>query len=39
MMNEHGKSDRSVIPAKSSNKAGQPAAEGMEGRDLCSNAS
>jgi retron-type reverse transcriptase len=34
MMNEHGKSDRSVIPAKSSNKAGQPAAEGMEGRDL-----
>ncbi len=34
MMHEHGKSDRSVIPAKSSNKAGQPAAEGMEGRDL-----
>src|ERR1700730_11180498 len=34
MMNEHGKSDRSVIPAKSPNKAGQPAAEGMEGRDL-----
>ena len=34
MMNEHGKSDRSVIPAKSPNKAGQPAAEGMEGREL-----
>ncbi len=34
MMNERGKSDRSVIPAKSSNKAGQPAAEGVEGRDL-----
>jgi RNA-directed DNA polymerase len=34
MMNEHGKSDRSVIPAKSPNKAGQPAAEGMEGRGL-----
>jgi RNA-directed DNA polymerase len=34
MMNEHGKSDRSVIPAKSPNKAGQPAAEGVEGRDL-----
>jgi len=34
MMNEHGKSDRSVIPAKSPNKAGKPVAEGMEGRDL-----
>src|SRR6266403_1620201 len=34
MMNEHGKSDRSVIPAKSPNKTGQPVAEGMEGRDL-----
>ena len=34
MMNEHGKSDRSVVPAKSPNKAGQPAAEGMEGRGL-----
>ena len=34
MMNEHGKSDRSVIPAKSPNKAGQPAAERMEGREL-----
>jgi hypothetical protein len=31
MMNEHGKSDRPVVPAKSPNKAGQPAAEGMEG--------
>ena len=34
MMNEHGKSDRPVVPVKSSNKAGQPAAEGMEGRGL-----
>src|SRR5213595_848858 len=34
MMNEHGKSDRPVVPAKSPNKAGQPAAEGMEGRGL-----
>ena len=34
MMNEHGKSDRSVVPVKSPNKAGQPAAEGMEGRGL-----
>src|SRR5690606_31496610 len=33
-MNDHGQSDRSVVPAKSPNKAGQPAAEGMEGRDL-----
>jgi RNA-directed DNA polymerase len=31
MMNEHGKSDRPVVPAKSPNKAGQPAAEGTEG--------
>ena len=31
MMNEHGKSDRPVVPEKSPNKAGQPAAEGMEG--------
>src|SRR5438477_5601089 len=30
MMNEHGKSDRPVVPAKSPNKAGQPAAEGTE---------
>src|SRR6266849_2595142 len=34
MMNEHGKSDRSVVPAKSPNKAGQLAAEGMEGSGL-----
>jgi RNA-directed DNA polymerase len=34
MMNEHGKSDRSVIPTKSPNNAGQTAAEGTEGRDL-----
>ena len=34
MMNGHGKSDRPVVPAKSPNKAGQPAAEGMEGRGL-----
>src|SRR5439155_23842219 len=34
MMNEHGKSDRPVVPTKSPNKAGQPATEGMEGRGL-----
>src|SRR5690242_8472395 len=34
MMNEHGKSDRPVVPAKSLNKAGQPAAEGTEGSGL-----
>jgi RNA-directed DNA polymerase len=34
MMNEHGKSDRPVVPAKSPNKTGQPAAEGTEGRGL-----
>ena len=34
MMNERGKSDRPVVPGKSSNKAGQPAAEEMEGRGL-----
>ena len=34
MMNEHGKSDRPVVPGKSPNKAGRPAAEGMEGRGL-----
>ncbi len=28
MMDERGKSDRPVVPVKSSNKAGQPAAEG-----------
>ena len=32
-MNGHGKSDRSVVPTKSSNKAAQ-AAETMEGSDL-----
>jgi RNA-directed DNA polymerase len=34
MMNEHGKSDRPVVPGKSPNKVGQPAAEGMEGSGL-----
>ena len=34
MMNEHGKSDRPVVPAKFPNKAGQPAAEGTEGSGL-----
>ena len=34
MMNESGKSDRPVVPEKSPNNAGQPAAEGMEGRGL-----
>src|SRR5579859_2141081 len=34
MTNEPGKSDRPAVPKKSSNKAGQPAAEGMEGRGL-----
>ena len=34
MMNGHGKSDRPVVPAKSPNNAGQPAAEGMEERGL-----
>jgi RNA-directed DNA polymerase len=34
MMDERGKSDRPEVPVKSSNKAGQPAAEGMEGRGL-----
>jgi len=33
-MNDHGKSDRPAVPAKSPNKAGPPAAEGMEGRGL-----
>jgi len=32
MTNGPGKSDSPVVPAKSPNKAGQPAAEGMEGR-------
>jgi RNA-directed DNA polymerase len=34
MMNEHGKSDRPVIPEKSPNNAGQPVAEGTKGRGL-----
>jgi len=34
MTNGPGKSDSPVVPAKSPNKAGQPAAEGMEGRGL-----
>jgi group II intron reverse transcriptase/maturase len=32
MMHEHGKSDGPIVPAKSSNKAGKPAAERAEGR-------
>jgi group II intron reverse transcriptase/maturase len=34
MMNEQGKSDRPEVPVKSPNKAGQPVAEGVEGRGL-----
>jgi len=34
MMNGRGKSDRPVLPEKSPNRAGQPVAEGMEGRGL-----
>jgi hypothetical protein len=33
-MHGQGKSDRSVVPTKPSNKAGQPAAEAAEGRGL-----
>jgi RNA-directed DNA polymerase len=33
-MNERGKSDRPVVPAKPPNKAGRPAAEVVEGRGL-----
>jgi RNA-directed DNA polymerase len=33
-MNEPGKSDSRVVPKKVPNKAGQPAAEGLEGRRL-----
>ena len=33
-MNEHGKSDRPAVPAKSPNNAGHPVAEEMEGRGL-----
>ncbi len=34
MMDESGKSDSSVVPMKSPNNAGSPAAEAMEGRGL-----
>ena len=34
MMNEHGKSDSPVVPAKPPNKAERPAAEAVEGRGL-----
>jgi hypothetical protein len=34
MTNETGKSDRPTVPKKFLNKAGQPVAEGMEGRGL-----
>jgi RNA-directed DNA polymerase len=34
MMNEHGKSDRPIVPGKSPNKTGRPVAEEMEGRGL-----
>ncbi len=34
MTNGPGKSDRPVVPEKSPNKTGQPAAEGMKGRGL-----
>ena len=34
MMNEHGKSDNSIVPKKLLNNAGEPAAEAMEGRGL-----
>jgi len=34
MMNENGKPDNSIVPEKSPNKAGQPAAEAMEEREL-----
>jgi group II intron reverse transcriptase/maturase len=34
MMHGGGKSDRPTVPGKSPNKAGDPAAEGMEGRGL-----
>ena len=33
-MNEHGKSDRPIVPGKSPNKTSPPAAEEMEGRGL-----
>ncbi len=34
MMNERGKSDRPIVPEKSPNQVGTPAAEGREGRGL-----
>ena len=34
MMNEHGKSDSSIVPEKFPNNAWKRAAEGMEGRGL-----
>lgn len=34
MTDEHGKSDRPILPEKPSNKAGTSAAEGAEGRGL-----
>ena len=34
MTNGPGKSDSPTVPEKSPNNAGQPAAEGMEGRGL-----
>ncbi len=34
MMHDRGQSDRPVVPTKFPNKAGDPAAEGMEGRGL-----
>jgi hypothetical protein len=34
MMNEHRKSDKPIVPEKSSNKVGTSAAEGAEGRGL-----
>ena len=34
MMNGAGKSDSPIVPEKSPNKAGQPVAEGVEGRGL-----
>jgi hypothetical protein len=34
MMNEHGKSDRPIVPEKSANPSGRPCGEEMEGRGL-----
>ncbi len=34
MTNEHGKSDRPIVPEKSANQAGRPGREEMEGRGL-----